>query len=81
MKRYGASAFLVLLLLIGWEIGARMVDLPFILPTPTAITVKLWELKSVLLFEHLPSTLPNHPDWFRYFACTRNWTRDLDVSK
>ena len=56
MKHYGASAFLVLLLLICWEIGARMVDLPFILPTPTAITVKLWELKSALLFEHLPST-------------------------
>ena len=45
MKRYGASAFLVLLLLIGWEIGARMVDLPFILPTPTAITVKALGVK------------------------------------
>jgi putative hydroxymethylpyrimidine transport system permease protein len=56
MKRYGTSALLVLLLLIGWEIGARMVDLPFILPSPTAITEKLWALKSVLLFEHLPST-------------------------
>ena len=81
MKHYGASAFLVLLLLIGWEIGARIVDLPFILPTPTAITVKLWELKSVLLFEHLPSTFLIILIGLAYFDCTRNWTRHLDVSK
>jgi putative hydroxymethylpyrimidine transport system permease protein len=56
MKPYSASIFLVLLLMIGWEIGARIVDLPFILPTPTDILVKLWELKTTLLFEHLPST-------------------------
>ncbi len=56
MKPYSASIFLVFLLMIGWEIGARIVDLPFILPTPTAILVKLWELKTTLLFEHLPST-------------------------
>ncbi len=56
MKPYSASIFLVLLLMIVWEIGARIVDLPFILPTPTDILVKLWELKTTLLFEHLPST-------------------------
>ncbi|TYR79576.1 ABC transporter permease [Priestia megaterium] len=31
--------------------------MPFILPSPTEVLIKLWELKDVLLSEHLPATL------------------------
>ncbi|MDL4839627.1 ABC transporter permease [Aquibacillus rhizosphaerae] len=40
-----------------WEMGARMVNMTFILPSPSEILLKLWEIKSLLLIEHLPATL------------------------
>ncbi|MBU8854241.1 ABC transporter permease [Bacillus sp. FJAT-26377] len=57
MKKYGASVILVVILLAAWEIGARIVNYPFILPTPSGILTKLWELRMDLLFKHLPATL------------------------
>lgn len=51
------SLILIAFLLIGWEIGARLVNKAFILPSPTEIVMKLWELKETLLFHHLPVTL------------------------
>lgn len=54
---YWAPSILILILLIGWEMGARVLAMPFILPAPTEIAWKLWELRSVLLLEHLPATL------------------------
>lgn len=57
MKKYGASVILVVILLAAWEIGARIVNYPFILPTPSGIFTKLWELRMDLLFKHLPATL------------------------
>ncbi|CAI8859562.1 ABC transporter permease [Priestia megaterium] len=57
MKKYGASVILVVILLAAWEIGARIVNYPFILPTPTCILTKLWDLRMDLLFKHLPATL------------------------
>jgi putative hydroxymethylpyrimidine transport system permease protein len=44
-------------LLIIWEIGAQMYNKSFVLPAPTDILLKLWELKSILFLEHLPATL------------------------
>ena len=40
-----------------WEIGARLLDKAFILPSPLQILVRLWELKDVLFLQHLPVTL------------------------
>jgi len=57
MKNIIYSVMLIILLLIAWEIGARIVDMAFILPSPTEIVTKLWELKEVLLLHHLPITL------------------------
>ncbi|WP_428910225.1 ABC transporter permease [Niallia sp. Krafla_26] len=60
MKRistYLSSGVFLLLLLIIWEIGARIYNKSFVLPSPTDIAVKLWELKEILLFVHLPATL------------------------
>ncbi len=50
MKNYGASVILVVILLAAWEIGACIVNYPFILPTPTGILTKLWDLRMDLLF-------------------------------
>lgn len=57
LTSYLSSSILVFVMLIIWEMGARAYDKDFILPTPTDIVLKLWELKSVLLLEHLPATL------------------------
>ncbi|MCM3160083.1 ABC transporter permease [Metabacillus litoralis] len=55
-KKYGASSTLTILLLIVWEIGARLLDMKFILPTPTDVVLKIWELRVPLFLEHLPAT-------------------------
>ena len=52
-----SSLLIVLVFLSFWEIGARLVDKSFILPSPIQIIIKLWELKEVLLLKHLPTTL------------------------
>ncbi|PAV29360.1 ABC transporter permease [Virgibacillus profundi] len=57
MKHYIFSTSLVLLILIGWEVGAQIYNKSYILPAPTDILLKLWELKGILLLEHLPATL------------------------
>ncbi|WP_243525994.1 ABC transporter permease [Bacillus pseudomycoides] len=45
------------ILLIAWEVGARIVDEMYILPSPTAILAKMWALRDILLTVHLPATL------------------------
>lgn len=50
-------AFLLAAFLLGWEAMARSVNKMFILPSPTSIIRKLWELENPLFLEHLPATL------------------------
>ncbi|GAA0372664.1 ABC transporter permease [Bacillus horti] len=57
IKKYGAALSFVLVLLVIWEIWARIYDKKFIIPSPVQILIRLWELKEVLLLHHLPSTL------------------------
>lgn len=57
LKNYYAAVLVGGGFLIVWEIGARLVNLGFILPAPTDIARKLWELKGPLFADHLPSTL------------------------
>src|SRR5699024_1579552 len=57
MKNSLYSLFLIIIVLLGWEVGARIVNKKFILPSPSQIVVKLWDLKSILLLHHLPVTL------------------------
>src|SRR5690625_6491479 len=57
MKKYMYAGILMALLLITWEIVARIVKLGFILPAPSEVLVTLWQLKSELLLHHLPVTL------------------------
>ncbi|WP_409296907.1 ABC transporter permease [Peribacillus sp. SCS-26] len=54
---YLYSLSLAAFLLIIWELAAESYDKSFILPSPTEITLKLWELRYLLFFEHLPPTL------------------------
>ncbi len=51
-----ALLFLFALLMV-WQFGAMKVDAAYILPTPTQILVRLWELRVVLITEHLPATM------------------------
>ncbi len=44
-------------LLLFWQLGAMKVDAAYILPTPTQILAKLWELREPLFMVHLPSTM------------------------
>jgi putative hydroxymethylpyrimidine transport system permease protein len=57
LKKYTAASLLVSCFLLIWEVGARLIDLGFILPAPTDIVRKLWELKGPLFVDHLPATL------------------------
>ncbi len=45
------------ILLISWEVGARIIDEMYILPAPTAIIVKMWAPHDILFTVHLPATL------------------------
>lgn len=51
------ATLLILIFLLIWEVAARSVNMVFILPPPTGIIGKLWELKEPLFIEHLPVTL------------------------
>src|SRR5690625_298354 len=57
MRKYLSAMILTILLLVIWEVAARMVNIMFILPSPIGIGVRLWELKRELFLNHLPATL------------------------
>lgn len=51
------ALILVFALLILWQMGAMHMDAAYILPSPTQILQKLWELRGPLLTAHLPATM------------------------
>ena len=51
-----ALVFLFALLLL-WQAGATGMDAAYILPSPTQILQKLWELRGPLFTVHLPATM------------------------
>lgn len=57
MKKISPSFFSVSFFLIVWEIGARYLNMHYILPYPTAILKKIWILRKTLFQYHLPATL------------------------
>lgn len=56
-KQWLAPFLLVSALLIIWQIVGMFIGMTFILPTPIQVVLKLWDLKEILLFVHLPATL------------------------
>jgi putative hydroxymethylpyrimidine transport system permease protein len=57
VRDYLGSVILVAIFITVWELWAGSYNKSFILPTPSDIVLKLWELKTVLLMVHLPATL------------------------
>ncbi len=55
-KRIPAIIIIVAIFVI-WQIAAIIVNIPHILPAPTDILVRIWELRESLFLHHLPSTL------------------------
>ncbi|PID22050.1 ABC transporter permease [Sporosarcina sp. P3] len=53
---YSWSILFVAILLGVWEISARLYDKSFLFPSPSAILIRLWELKTELFIHHLPPT-------------------------
>ena len=51
------ALILVFALLILWQMGAMHMDAAYILPSPTQILQKLWELRVPLFTAHLPATM------------------------
>ncbi len=45
------------LIIAVWQAAAVIVDLPHILPAPTDIIIKIWDLRESLFLHHLPTTL------------------------
>jgi putative hydroxymethylpyrimidine transport system permease protein len=52
-----APLLVVAIFLVVWQVIGMIVAMTFILPTPIQVVAKLWELKEILLFVHLPATL------------------------
>lgn len=51
------AAILVFALLIIWQAGAMNMNAAYILPSPSQILTKLWELRGPLFTAHLPATM------------------------
>lgn len=52
-----SSLLLVFVLLLVWQGAAMGIDAAYILPAPTEILVRLWELREPLFLVHLPATM------------------------
>lgn len=57
LTSYLPAVIVAIVLLTGWEAGARIVNEMYILPSPSAIVQKLWDLRDILFTVHLPATL------------------------
>lgn len=57
MKKNLPALTLTSILLVLWQIIAMVIDAHYILPSPTQILVKLWELRVPLFTVHLPATM------------------------
>ena len=57
MKTNLPALILLFALLILWQAGAMGMDAAYILPSPTQILVRLWELRVPLFTVHLPATM------------------------
>ena len=51
------ALILVFVLLAAWQAAAELIGMKHILPAPSDIILKIWELRESLFLHHLPSTL------------------------
>lgn len=57
MRKHKSSVIVGIFFFIAWEIIARYINAMFILPSPTKVVAKIWELREPLFLVHLPATL------------------------
>jgi len=57
MKKYKSSIIVGIIFFVIWEVIARVIDAAYILPSPSEILEKIWQLKDILFLVHLPATL------------------------
>jgi len=57
MKKNMPAFILILAILILWQIAAIILNAPYILPSPTQIAAKTWELRETLFLVQLPATM------------------------
>ena len=57
MKKYKSSIIVSIIFFIFWECLARYIDAMYILPSPSEIAKKIWELRDILFLVDLPATL------------------------
>lgn len=57
MKKYKSSIIVGVIFFTIWEVIARIIDAAYILPSPSKILEKAWQLKEILFLVHLPATL------------------------
>ena len=57
MKNRLPSIVLIIIVLILWQFIAFLINAPYILPSPTEIVAKIWELRRTLFLVQLPSTM------------------------
>lgn len=57
MKKNLPSIILIAVLLLLWQAVAMIIDAHYILPSPTQILVRLYELREPLFIVHLPATM------------------------
>lgn len=57
MKKYRSSIIVGIVFLVLWEAVAKYINAMYILPSPTGILKKTWELRDVLFLVHLPATM------------------------
>lgn len=57
MKKRMPAVILTLFLFVLWQGIAMFIDAAYILPSPVQIVVKLWMLRDILFFVHLPATM------------------------
>lgn len=56
MKKISPAFISSTLIFLIWEIGARYLNMDYILPWPTKILKKIWILREALFLTHLPAT-------------------------
>ncbi len=57
MKKYASSIIVGISFFLIWEAIARKINAMYILPSPSKILEKIWELRDPLFTVHLPATL------------------------
>ena len=57
MKNRLPSIVLIIIVLVLWQFIAFLINAPYILPSPTEIVAKIWELRRTLFLVQLPATM------------------------